>query len=207
MNPKELRVRRATLDDLDALKSIWASMRLPADQLEGRLTEFQAIEAGGQVIGALGFQIIGQYALLHSEAYSDFAFADAARELFLRRVESLAANHGVFRLWTQEHSPFWTHVGFLPATADTLARLPEGWKTAAGDWLTLELKNEEAVTAALETKFAGFMDAEKKMTARVSEKAKILKTIVTVAGFTVAILCFGIVIYMLVHGNPFSGQR
>lgn len=207
MIPNELRVRRATVDDLETLKSIWTTMRLPADQLEGRLTEFQVVEAGGQVIGALGLQIIGQYALLHSEAYSDFAFADAARELFLRRAESLAANHGVFRLWTQEQSPFWTHVGFLPANAETLARLPEAWKTAAGEWLTLELKNEEAVTAALETKFAGFMDSEKEMTARVSEKAKILKTVVAVAGFTIGILCFGIAIYMLVHGNPFSQQR
>jgi hypothetical protein len=41
MNPKELRIRRATLDDLETFKSIWASMRLPVDELEGRLTEFQ----------------------------------------------------------------------------------------------------------------------------------------------------------------------
>ena len=201
MNPTELRIRRATVDDLETLKAIWTSLRLPADELESRLTEFQAVEAGGQIIGALGFQIIGQFALLHSEAYSDFAFADAARELFLRRAESLAANHGVFRLWTQEHSPFWTHVGFLPANFETLARLPEAWKTAAGEWLTLELKNEEAVNAALETKFAGFMDAEKKKTERVAEKAKTLKAIITIAGFLIFFVCMAVLIYWVMHGH------
>jgi N-acetylglutamate synthase-like GNAT family acetyltransferase len=204
MSAKDLRIRRATLDDLETLKSIWTSMRLPADELEGRLTEFQVVEAGGRVIGALGLQIIGRHALLHSEGYSDFSFADAARELFLHRAESLAANHGIFRLWTREQSPFWSHAGFLPASSETLARLPEGWKTAAGGWLTLELKNEEAITTALESKLPGFMDAEKKKTARVSETARTLKILITVAGFTIGILCFGIAIYLLVHGNPFA---
>ena len=39
------RVRRATLDDLGALKPLWTSMRLPAADLEKRLTEFQVIES------------------------------------------------------------------------------------------------------------------------------------------------------------------
>ena len=204
MNAPQLRVRRATVDDLETLKTIWTSMRLPADELETRLTEFQAIETGGRVVGALGFQIAGRHALLHSEGYTDFSFADTARELFLKRVESIAANHGVFRLWTLEHSPFWTHAGFQPARAETLARLPEAWKTADGEWLTLELKNEEAVATALENKFAGFMDAEKQQTARVQEQARTLKTIITVIGFAIGIVGIAIAIYLLVRKNPFS---
>ena len=204
MNPKELRIRRATVDDLESLKSIWTTLHLPAEELEGRLTEFQVVEAGGQVIGAMGFEILGTGALIHNEAFLDYSLADAARELFLRRAESLAANHGVFRLWTREQSPFWTHAGFLPANSQTLARLPEAWKTAGGDWHTLELKNEEAVTTALENQFAGFMDTEKEKTGRVTEKAKTLNTFIMIAGFTIGILCFGIVIYLFVRGNPFS---
>ena len=116
--------------------------------------------------------------------------------------EALAANHGIFRIWTQETSPFWTRWGFQPAGAEILLRLPEEWKTSEGKWLTIELKNEEAVTAALQNKFAGFMDAEKKQTARVAEKARTLKTIITVVGFTIGILCIGIAIYLLIHRNP-----
>jgi len=206
MNPQPaLRVRRATVDDLVTLRTIWLSMQLPADELEKRLKEFQVVEnADGNVLGAVGIQFSKQHALLHGEGFSDFSVADAARELFWQRFEALAANHGIFRIWTQETSPFWMHWGFQPANAEMLSRLPEEWKTSEGKWFTIELKNEEAVTAALENKFAGFMDAEKKQTARVAEKARTLKTIIAIVGFTIAILCIGIAVYLLVHRNPFA---
>ena len=203
--PPALRVRRATVDDLVTLRTIWLSMRLPADELEKRLKEFQVVEnADGNVLGAVGVQFSKQYALLYGEGFSDFSVADAARELFWQRFETLAANHGIFRFWTQETSPFWTRWGFQPAGAEILLRLPEEWKTFEGRWLTLELKNEEAVTAALGTKFAGLLDAEKKETARVAEKARMLRTVVTVVGFTIGFLCIGIAIYLFIHRNPFG---
>ncbi len=115
MNPQTLRIRRATVDDSAALKIIWESMRLPAEELEKRLTEFQVVEnSGGEVVGAIGVQFSDQHALLHSEGYSDFGIADAARQLFWERIQTLAANHGVFRIWTQERSPFWKSFGFQP---------------------------------------------------------------------------------------------
>jgi N-acetylglutamate synthase-like GNAT family acetyltransferase len=206
MNPLPgLRVRRATLDDLATLRTIWLSMRLPADELEKRLKEFQVVEdADGNVLGAVGIQFSKQHAILYGEGYSDFSVADAARQLFWQRFEALAANHGVFRIWTQETSPFWTRWGFQPANAEILSRLPDEWKTSEGKWFTLQLKNEEAVTAALETKFAGFMDAEKKQTAHIFEKARTLKTVITIVGFTIGILCIGIAIYLFIHRNPFQ---
>ncbi len=205
MIPSKLRIRRATLDDLATLRTIWLSMRLPADELEKRLKDFQVVEsADGIVLGAVGIQFLKPHALLFGEGFSDFSVADAARELFWERIETLAANHGVFRIWTQETSLFWTRWGFQPANAEILSRLPDEWKTSEGKWLTLELKSEAAVTAALENKFAGFLDAEKKQTARVAEKARLLKTIITVVGFTIGILCIGIAIYLLIHRNPFG---
>ena len=205
MNPlPALRVRRATLDDLAPLRTIWLSMRLPADDLEKRLKEFQVVEnADGNVLGAVGIQFLKQHALLYGEGFSDFSVADDARQMFWQRFEALAANHGIFRIWTQETSPFWTRWGFQPANAEILPHLPEEWKTTEGKWFTLQLKNEEAITAALENKFAGFLDAEKKQTARVAEKARKLKTVIIVVGFTIGISCIGIAIYLLVHRNPF----
>jgi len=206
MNPKPgLRVRRATVDDLAALRTIWLSMRLPADELEKRLKEFQVVEdVMGNVLGAVGVQLSKQHALLFAEGFSDFSVADTARELFWQRFEALAANHGIFRMWTQENSPFWLHWGFQPANAETLSRLPEEWRTDEGKWFTFELKNEDAVTDALKNKFAGFIDSEKQQTAHVAEKARTLKTIITIAGFTIGILCIGIAIYLFVHRNPFG---
>jgi N-acetylglutamate synthase-like GNAT family acetyltransferase len=206
MSPQTVRIRRANVDDFAALKKIWASMRLPADELEKRLTEFQVVEnSGGEVVGAIGIQFSKQHALLHSEGYSDFSVADAARNLFWTRIQTLAANHGVFRVWTQERSPFWKSFGFQPPAAEVFARLPAEWKNEFdGGWLTLQLKNEEVIAAALEKNFAPFMAEEKLGTKRISEKAKKINAVITIFGFVIGIICFGAAIYLFIHRNPFA---
>ncbi len=146
MNPSTLRIRRATTDDFRGLQALWLSMRLPSEELEKRLTEFQVVEtADGQMAGAIGLQITGSHARLHSEGYTDFSLADAARELLWERIQTIAAHHGVLRLWTQETSPFWARWGFQPAPAEILERLPPEWKSSGASWLTIQLKDEEAI--------------------------------------------------------------
>jgi len=201
----QLHIRRATVDDLPALKSLWLAAQLPADKLKDHLTEFQVVEADGKFAGALGVQILRQHARLHSEDYSDFAVADAARELFWERIQKIAANHGVFRVWMIEDSPFWTRWGFQPASAETLARLPDEWKNLEGRWLTLELKNEDAINAALGNQFAGFMKAEKKSAAHIAERARQLKLFITIAGFGVFFVCLVIAGWLLLH-RPALGR-
>jgi len=196
---QSLNIRRATVDDLPALKSIWTSMRLPADNLESRLTEFQVVERAGEVIGAVGFHIVRTAALLHSEGYSDFSVADAARQLFWERIQILAASHGVFRLWTQENSPFWLRWGFQPAGAEILERLPAGWKISEEKWFTLELKNEDAINAALKNQFSGFLKSEKKSADEVVAKAKKLTTLITVAGFLIFFICLAVAGWLFMH--------
>ncbi len=199
MNPNALCVRRATVEDLAALKVIWLSMRLDADALEPRLTEFQVVERAGEVVGAIGFQIIRTAALLHSEGYSDFSVADAARELFWDRLQKLSASHGVFRLWTQEHSSFWLRWGFQSADDDALARLPAEWKASEEKWLTLELKNEAVINAALKTQFASYSAAEKKSSVEVAAKAKTVMTIITIGCFLIFFLCLGVAGWLFLH--------
>ena len=178
-------------------------MLLPADELEKRLTEFQVVEtADGQLLGALGIQIVRQHARLHSESYHDFAQADEARQLFWKRIQTLASNHGVFRLWTQERSPFWSQLGFRSVSADRLSELPPEWQPARAEWYTLQLKDEQAIVNALDKDFAAFMSAERRNTERTYEQARTLKTIITVIGFTIGILCFILAGYLLIHRNP-----
>ena len=196
-----LRIRRATTDDLFKLKLLWSSMHLPEDDLEKRLTEFQIVEdADGQFLGGIGFQARGLHALLHNEGFTDFSAADTARNLFWQRIQVLSSNHTVFRLWTQERSPFWKNFGFRPPDADTLARLPAEWRNEFdGAWLTLQLKDEQAIATALGTDFASFMKEEKKETERVREQAQTIRTIVTVIGFAIGIFCFAFAVYLLIH--------
>ena len=195
----QLLTRRANVDDLPALKSLWLAARLPADELENRLTEFQVVQADGVLAGALGVQILRQHARLHSEDYADFSVADAARELFWERIRKLAANHGVFRVWTQETSPFWTRWGFQAANAEILARLPEEWKILEGRWLTMELKNEDAINAVLQKQLPALRDAGKKQAAQAAERARKLKLFITIAGFAIFFICVAIAVWMLMH--------
>jgi N-acetylglutamate synthase-like GNAT family acetyltransferase len=206
MNLPEIRIRRAIVDDLPVLKSLWTSMRLPADDLEKCLTEFQVVEnAEGKVLGATGIQISKQHALLHSEGYSDFSVADSARKLFWERIQTLASNHGVFRLWTRENSPFWKSFGFQTPTAEILTRLPAEWKNESDDgWLTFQLKNEDVINAAFEKEFTTFIASEKKEIARITGQAQTIKTIVTVVAFGIAIISFAALIWLFAHRNPFA---
>jgi len=198
MNPSDYRVRRATLDDIGALRALWESMRYPTGDLERRLTEFQVVEGpGGEVVGALGFQIVERQARIHSEAFTDFAIADSMRPVFLKRIQSLAMNHGVVRLWTQEHAPFWTRHGFQSAGATALEKLPSLWDRSAVDWLVFQIRDEEAIASA-DKEFAMFMASEKQRTAQALAQAKRLKAIVTVIALilTAAVLIAAGYIYL-----------
>jgi len=181
-------------------------MNLPADELERRLTEFQIVQdADGLFLGAIGFQVVRQHALLHNEGFLDLSVAEDARRLFWERIRVLASNHTVFRLWTQERSPSWKTFGFRPPEPEIFTRLPAEWKNEFdGAWLTLQLKDEAAIAAALGTEFAGFMDAEKKQTERVLEQAKTMRTMITVIAFTIGFLAFGFAIYLLIHRSTMS---
>jgi N-acetylglutamate synthase-like GNAT family acetyltransferase len=199
MSPSNLRIRRATTDDFQSLKSLWNSMRFPAGELEKRLTEFQVVEAAdGQIVGAIGLQITGHHALLHSEGYTDFSVADAARQLFWERIQTIATHHGVFRLWTQENSPFWVRWGFQPATIEQLERLPGEWKRSEEKWLTFQLKNEEAL-ATLEKELEAFRESGKKRAAEAVEKARTMTTTITIIAFVVGIVLIGVAIYLFVR--------
>lgn len=206
MHTLPLRVRRATTDDLARLKSLWASMHLPQDDLEKRLTEFQiVVDANGIFLGAIGFQVSREHALMHNEGFTDFSIADAARDLFWQRIQVLCSNHTVFRVWTQERSPFWKNFGFRPPDTETLARLPAEWRNEFdGAWLTFQLKDEAAIAAALGTDLAGLMDAERRQTESVRERAQTLRTVVTVICFAIGILCIGFAIYLAIHRGMFG---
>lgn len=181
-------------------------MHLAADELEKRLTEFQVVvDAHEAFLGAIGFQASREHALVHDEGFTDFSVADAGRELFWQRIQVLASNHSVFRLWTQERSPFWKNFGFRPPDSETLARLPAPWRNEFdGAWLTLQLKDEAAIAAALGTNLASLIEAERRQTDNIREKARTLRTVVTVIGFAIGIACIGLAVFLLIHRGAFQ---
>jgi len=197
MTAATLRVRRATIEDLEMLRPMWESMHLPGATLEPRLTEFQVVEnLEGHIVGGIGFQIGGNQGHLHNEAFTDFGLADASRELLWKRVQTLATNHGILRVWMRENTPFWARLGFRAATEEDLKRLPVAWNTEGPRWFTLQLKDEAAI-GAVEKELAMFMTAQKRHSERTMDQLRVLKTIATIIAIVFAIIAFGAAIFLL----------
>ena len=183
------RVRRATLDDVGQLTALWKSMRFQADDLAKRITEFQVAEsADGTVVGAVGLQISERQGRLHSEAFTDFSLADRLRPQLWERVQAIATNHGLVRLWTQEQAPFWSHCGLAKADPEAMEKRPVPWRSLSGEWLTLKLKEDIEEVISADKEFAMFMEAERQRTARTFQQARVLKFIATLIAISVLFL-------------------
>jgi len=162
----EWRVRRAVVDDLAALSQLWREAQMPGEkisQLEKSFTDFQVVEdADGRLHGALALEIAGRSGRVHSEAISNFALADTLRPLLWVRVNGVAHNHGLHRLWTQETAPFWKKdIGFAPPPDDVKPKFPEAFGLLDNSWAMLRLREEGADPDMIEQHFAAFRDAER----------------------------------------------
>jgi N-acetylglutamate synthase-like GNAT family acetyltransferase len=206
MSSGNYRVRRATLDDIAGLSALWRSMQLPTQPLEKRLTEFQVAESqDGKLLGAVGLQMVGQQGRVHSEAFTDFSVADQVRPLLWERLQAIATNHGLARLWSQEPAPFWKHCGLLPATAETMQKLPPAWQGSPGDWLVLQLKDETEALVSADKEFALFMEAEKQRTERAFQHARMIKHVATLIAVLLAIFVFVALVFWLKRIPPVPG--
>lgn len=197
MSSRKFQARRATVDDLPRLKQLWALMRLPEAELERQLTDFQvATDETGIIVGCTAFQMNQRHARIHSEAFEDFGLADFARPALWSRIQTLANNHGLVRIWTQETSPFWSRNGFQTAPPEVLEKLPPGWDRASAGWLTLKLKDEEAMTS-IDKEFALFVESERQQRDQLLGQTKIVKTLIVGTILLVALLLIAATVWLL----------
>jgi hypothetical protein len=182
--------------------ALWKSMGFAVEDLGRRITEFQLAEdATGQFLGAVAIQIADRHGLIHSEGFVDFSVADHLRPLLWDRIQSLATNHGLLRLWTREQAPFWSRCGLGKADAEALTKLPAAWKDQPAGWLTLKLREDVQALASIDAELALLMQSEKERTTRVLQQAKMLKILATLFAFIVvgAVLLAG---FYLIRRNP-----
>ncbi|MGO8700943.1 MAG: hypothetical protein ACLQVY_24900 [Limisphaerales bacterium] len=189
-------IRRATVDDLPQLMDLWRAAQMPADELEKRFTEFQVAESSeGRVMAAIALQLSGHDGNIHSETFGDFALSDSLRPLFWERVQVLARNHLLFRVWTGESAPFWKKgAGFSSPNDELLGRLPPAFGPAHGGWLSLALRDESADPNLLDAQFAIFREAEQAKREKLLQRAELLK----MAGTGIAVLLFVFAMCVLV---------
>jgi len=189
-------VRRATIDDLAKLGPLWRAEGLPAHELEKRFKEFQLVEGpGGEVLGAIGLQIGGQEGRLHSETFAHPEHADELRPRLWERVQMIANNHGLVRVWTQLESPFWHHLGFNTASSELAAHLPGNFVGDQRPWTFYQLRAEGAAAISLDKEFAMFREAERERTEKIFRQARVLKMIAVL----LAVAVLGLVIVWAIY--------
>ncbi len=202
MDSSNYRVRRATLDDLAQLTGLWQAMRLAVPDLGKRITEFQVAESpDGKLVGAVALQVTARQGRIHSESFVDFSLADKLRPVLWERLQSVARNHRLLRLWTQEKAPFWSHCGLATAEAESMQKLPALWRTDNGEWLTLNLRDDLETVMSLDKEFAMFMESEKQHTARTFQQARVLKIVATLIALAVLLLVLAGA-FFVVKNNP-----
>ena len=164
-------MRRATVDDLPALRALWQKANtLPVD-LEKRFTELQVAElADGQIAGAIGLRIERLHGQVHSEIIGDPAHVAPLQEAFWQRLQILARNHGLFRLWTISNDPFWGSVGFRPPGDKEKEKMPSSF--GPGGFLTLPLKEDTAEGLSVEKEFELFTQSQRMETERLMQQAQ-----------------------------------
>jgi len=136
----------------------------------------------------VGLQITERQGRVHSEAFTDFALAEGLRPQIWDRLHAVATNHGLFRLWTQEHAPFWGRCGMTKPDAETLQKLPALWHGLAEPWLTIKLREDVQEVISADKEFALFMESERQRTAKAFQQARILKGVATLIAIVVLVL-------------------
>ncbi len=186
--------RKANVDDLPALQALWQRAGLPWIELERFVTEFQVVPGEeGQLQGAIGLQLDGSEGLLHSEAIFPGTDADAIRAELWGRMQIVARNLGVARLWTLEDAPFWCHT-FVRADPAAIQGLQAGFRDPEAAWLVCQLVDPARAQKLLDERLA-LWEAS-----RQSESENLLETIgrIRTFAFTVAGVLIGGMLLMVV---------
>lgn len=172
-------VRRATLDDLPALRALWSASGVPPETLEKRFTEVQIAQSeDGKISGAIGIKVEGLHGQIHSEAIAQGA-DPAIYDAFWQRMQIIARNFGLLRLWTDSQGPFWQTLGFAKPDEKALAKLPASFG-GKDKLLTLALKEESADGLTVEQQFEIFSKSQRMETERLMQQAQTLKKFVYV---------------------------
>ena len=170
--------RRATLEDLPELRSLWHGARLSLDNLEKRFTEFQLVAGPeGNIVGAVGLQLHKQNGLIHSESFVTPDIAPEVRPLLWHRILTVAKNNGLLRLWVLPIASFYREHGFTDVDDTLRAKLPEEFGNPAADWVSLKLKEDSQSADTIEKEFEIFAMAQKQESEKLISQAQSFKVI------------------------------
>ncbi|MCD6338847.1 MAG: hypothetical protein J7M29_05635 [Verrucomicrobia bacterium] len=165
VEPGRYKARRATVDDLPALRGLWTTALLPATRLEKEVGRFFVVERpDGVLSGAAAVAQSGWHGLLHNEAFSSEAEAREARPALWAGILQAVRSQGVLRLWiAKPAAPFWEReAGFREPLPRELARMPSEFREGRKEWLTLPIQDDVKLEEALRDKLEAFHAEEQR---------------------------------------------
>jgi N-acetylglutamate synthase-like GNAT family acetyltransferase len=202
MSPSNLQARRATVDDLVELRKLWRGDRLPVSALEKQLKDFQIVETpDGILLGAIALQIEGQQGRLHSEGCVKPEFEAEIRQRLWERVQTVARNHGLHRVWTDDESPCWRPRGFEPASPDLQKHLPASLGEPSRPWLVLKLREAVPESISLEHEFELFSRAQRESTDRTIRQVQTIKNIAYAMLIAVVVIGLALAVFAVLPGG------
>lgn len=178
MNPESYSVRRATVDDLPQLRTLWDAGHLPSLELDKRFTEFQvAITPAGTIAGAVGLHVEKSQGLIHNEVYQPPQLADEIRPLFWNRLQNIARNHGLHAVWTLATTSFFRQHGMVEPDGAMTNKLPATFGHPNAGWLVLKLREDGPPPVSLENEFALFTQTQKAETESLFRQAQFIRAL------------------------------
>ena len=194
-----LSARRATVEDLPALQALWQIGGLPADELEKFLTEFQVVpgEGEGVLLGAIGLMVEGNDALLHSEALVPGDEGDEIRAALWRRLQIVARNQGIHRLWTQEDADYWRTGGFGAAPAETVSAATVAFVDKTATWLVCDLIDPAKAKQLVTEQMAIWHATRTQEADELQGKIRAFRNASILVAAVVVVLMIGMVVFVL----------
>ncbi len=197
--------RRATLDDLTPLRSLWRQAGHPVPLFEKALTDFQVVEtADGTILGTLGLQIEAQQGRIYGQAWGDSELVPELLPRLWQRVLTLARQHRLTRLWVESGAGmFWLDQGFELAGTEALESLPPAFPRREGHpWLMLRTREESPSRVQAELELELLHQSQVAHREQAIRRARLLRGLAIVVAALVLLIMVGAGWYVLSLLSP-----
>lgn len=208
MEAPALSARRATVEDLPALQALWQQAGLPWTELEPYVTEFQVVagEAEGGLLAAIGLLVEDTDALLHTEAVAPWDNADELRAALWQRIQIVARNQGVHRLWTQEDADYWCHGGFRTPSPEVVAKAGASFVDKTAAWQVCDLIDPDKARLLVDEQMAIWQAARAQEAQELQSKIRVFRNFALLLAAAVTIAALGMFLYVVLR-HPEILQR
>ncbi len=198
-NEPDLRARRATVDDLPGLHALWQRVGLPWDELERFVTEFILVpNDDGLPLAAIGLQADADQGLVHSEAILPGHDDDVLRAALWQRLQIIARNQGIARLWTLEDASFWQAV-FQPAPGPDKDALKAVFADPTASWWTFSLRDPARAQRLLDERMAMWEAHRQADATHFSDTIARIRQFAFVIAGLVILMMVGMVVYVVIR--------